>query len=331
MTLLVKNHSAVRVKILDLSYNRLERMNIIKKNLALLHPAYWLAWLVLGILWMITRLPNRWQMGIGRLFGNIVYKLSPKLRHITQVNIQLCYPDMPASERDTFIKKNFESLGIGIIETAMAWWIPDKKLKKFSSVTLHGEENAVKAFAKGKGIILLSPHFTCLEMIGRSISSQYSVAAMYRPHKNKLLNLLQERFRQRYQIKQIARHRMREVLKSFNDNMALWYAYDIDAGEKRSVFAPFFGISTASLTMVSRIASLTGAAVVPIAFHRKAHSWDYEIHLQPALENFPSDDYADDAARLNQQIENSIRKNPEQYIWQYKRFKTRPEGEKRFY
>jgi KDO2-lipid IV(A) lauroyltransferase len=168
-------------------------------------------------------------------------------------------------------------------------------------------------------------------MVGRLLGSRYSFAAMYRPHKIPLVAKIQERFRQKYHIRHIARHRMRELLNAFQDNMAVWYAYDIDAGIKRSVFAPFFGIQTASLTSVSRIVKLTGATVVPIEFFRSDDKFGYELNLYPPLTSFPGADLSSDAACLNAHLEQAIRKKPEQYIWQYKRFKTRPQGEARFY
>src|SRR5207244_791287 len=118
----------------------------------------------------------------------------------------------------------------------------------------------------------------------------------------------------------------RQLIRTLNNNMAIWYAYDIDAGEKRSVFAPFFGIQTASLTSVSRIIRLSGAAVIPISFHRREDNFKYEVVLSPPIENFPTDDLVADAACLNTVMESAIRKHPEQYVWQYKRFKTRPKG-----
>jgi KDO2-lipid IV(A) lauroyltransferase len=302
-----------------------------KKHRRLFNPLLLPIWLVVASLWFITRIPYRWQMRIGRFFGRVAYRFSPKLRHITEVNLKLCFPTLSGPERASLMKKNFESLGIGIIETAMAWWVPDKRLQKHCSIKINGMENAKQAFEKGNGIILLSPHFTCLEMIGRMLSSEYPVAAMYRPHKNPVVAHIQERFRRQYNIRHIAKHRMREVLGTFKENMAVWYAYDIDAGEKRSVFADFFGIKTASLTAVSRIAALTGATVVPMDFRRLDDRWGYEINLSPPLASFPTENFEADATRLNSHIETAVRKNPEQYIWQYKRFKTRPQGQKRFY
>lgn len=299
-----------------------------KKTLTLFHPFLWPAWFAIGILWSITRLPMRRQYQIGRLIGRILYYIPSKIKHITETNIKLCFPNFSQEERDQFIKKNFESLGMGIIESASAWWTTPTRSQ--CRLTIHGEEHVKSAYAKGKGVILVSPHFTCLEKIGGLIQDKYPFAIMYRPHKKKLIAFLHEHFRQK-NIHYIARQQMRETIRTLNKNMAIWYAYDVDAGKKRSVFAPFFNISTASLTSVSRLAKMTGAAVVPISFYRCDDESSYEIILSPPLKNFPSDDLVADATRLNQTLEKGILKKPEQYIWQYKRFKTRPAKEKRFY
>jgi KDO2-lipid IV(A) lauroyltransferase len=296
----------------------------------LIHPSAWPVWIGLSILWLITRLPPNWQIRIGKGLGKLIYLTAPKLKHISKINIQLCFPEKTLAEQTQLLRDNFASLGIGIIETAMAWWMSDKRLQQ-CKVTVNGLEHAEAAFAKGNGIILLGPHFTCLEMVGRLLGSRYAFAVLYRPHKKKLLAHIQAYSRKKYGIRQIARHEIRYLLRTLKENTAVWYAYDIDAGEKKSVFAPFFGIQTASLNAVSRLVTMSNATILPISFHRLDNTWGYEINLLPAIDNIPSDDLTNDATRLNASIEAAIRNKPEQYIWQYKRFKTRPIGEKRFY
>jgi KDO2-lipid IV(A) lauroyltransferase len=304
-----------------------------KKNLvsfnSLYWPLYWPAWCGLGLLWLITRLPYHWQITIGSLLGKILYLFPTKLKHIMVINLKLCFPEFTDAQRDLLARKNFSSLGIGLIEAAMAWWLPDDKIH--SLYKIHGLEHAEKAFAKGRGIILIGPHFTCLELVGRLIRKHYLFAVMYRPHKKALISFIHERFRKKYYVHYIPRNRIRGLLQALKDNMAIWYAYDIDPGEKHSVFAPFFGISTASLTSASRIAHLSKAAVIPVSFCRREDNTGYDVMLLPPLENFPSDNPVVDATRLNAILEEAIRHKPEQYVWQYKRFKTRPAGEKRFY
>lgn len=294
-----------------------------------LNPLYWPIWLLIGIIWCITHLPYLTQLKLGSLLGDLMYRSSSKIKAITETNIRLCFPDLSPVEQEKLIRKNFENLGIGLLETAMAWWLPDKKLKPL--LHIKGIEHAEQALAKGKGLILLSPHFTCLEMIGRLIAMHYAFTALYRPHKKKFINFLLEKFRGKQQVTYISRHRVHLLTTALQKNEPVWYAYDIDGGKKRSVFAPFFGIQCSSLTAISRLVKLTGAAVVPIRFCRRDDGSGYEIVLSPELGNFPTVNLVADATQLNQCLEKAIRQKPEQYIWQYKRFKTRPEGEKRFY
>lgn len=304
-------------------------MSNLKKQLALLNPVYWPAWFGIGILWFITRLPARWRLNLGKGIGKLIYAFPSKLKHITEVNIKMCFPELPAEKQKKLAKDNFESLGIGLIEAAMAWWLPDEKLKHLFKI--HGLKYIEQALANGKGIILLGPHFTCLEMVGRLISSQYSFAVMYRPHKKRLIAFIQERFRQKHYMQTIPRNRVRQLIRALNNNIAIWYAYDVDGGLKRSVFAPFFGVPTASLTSVSRLVRMSDAAVIPISFFRRDDDFNYDVILYPPIENFPTGDLEQDATKLNAALECAIREKPEQYVWQYKRFKTRPPGEPRVY
>jgi len=300
-----------------------------KKRLALANPVYWPAWFGIGILWLITRLPVRWRLNLGKGIGRLIYAFPSKLKHITEVNIRMCFPELSVEKQQKLAKDNFESLGIGVIEAAMSWWLPDEKLKHLFNI--RGLEYVEEAFAKGKGIILLGPHFTCLEMVGRLISMHYSFAVMYRPHKKRLIAFIQERFRQKHYLQAIPRNRVRQLIRALNNNIAIWYAYDVDGGKKRSVFASFFGVPTASLTSVSRLVRMSDAAVIPISFFRRDDHFNYEIILYPPIDHFPTNDLQQDAEKLNAALEIAIREKPEQYVWQYKRFKTRPEGEPRVY
>ncbi len=304
-------------------------MQDIKKKLTLFSPLYWPIWCILGLLWLITRLPYRWQIALGSNMGKFLYLFPTKLKHTTLTNLQICFPQLSPTERLALAKKNFASIGIGVIEAAMAWWLPDHKIN--SLYKIHGLEHAEKAFTKGKGIILIGPHFTCLEMVGRLIRKHYTFGVMYRPHKKAFISYIHERFRKKHYVQYIPRNRIRDLFKALENNMAIWYAYDIDAGHKHSVFAPLFGVPAASLTSAGRIAHLSGAAIIPISFSRRDDNSGYDVMLSPSLENFPTDDPLADATRLNVLLEEAIRHKPEQYVWQYKRFKTRPEGEKRFY
>lgn len=287
------------------------------------------AWIALGLLWMLIQLPHALRIRIGKILGTLAFLFPTQAKHTTEVNLKLCFPELTSKERNILSKKNFVSLGIALVESAMAWLASKKQLR--SLYTLHGYEYIYKAFQQGKGILLITPHFTCVELVARFMSLEENFGILYRPHKKPWLATIQTYFRKRHFTHCIQSDQIRILLHKLRKNKAIWYAYDIDEGGKRSVFAPFFGIPTASLTTVSDIVRLSGTAIIPMRYARRDDDARYEIHFLPPLEDFPMGNKLNDATRLNSMLEEMIREKPEQYVWQYKRFKTRPKGEKRFY
>ncbi len=223
------------------------------------------------------------------------------------------------------LQEQFASLGIGVLEMAMSWWGTDRQLRKLAR--LEGLEHLHRALDRGKGVILLSGHFTTLEIGGRLLSMVAPFHVMYRSHKNVAFESMLKTARTRHFKKAIPRGDLRGMLKSLRDNIPVWYAPDQDYGREQSIFVPFFGISTASVTGTSRLARISQAAVVPFFQTRLPGAQGYQLTLYPALENFPGESVEADTRRINALIEARVRDQPEQYLWVHRRFKTRPEGE----
>ncbi len=296
---------------------------------AFLHPRYWLTWLGLGVLWLLSRLPFTLQMRLGSLLGMLMYHLARRRRHITRCNIVLCFPELDSAAQQMLIRKTFRSAGISLMETGLAWWGRDKVLAR--RVQVEGLEHLQRATALGKGVLLLGAHFTSLEISGRLLACFHSCAAMYRKHDNPLFEAIIKHSRETHLDKIISRRDMRGMVRALREGTVVWYATDQDFGPRNSVFAPFFGIQTASLVMTSKLARLSGAPVVPFFSQRLDDDSGYKLILLPALTDFPSGDDVADAARINAIIERQVRKAPDQYLWLHRRFKTRPEGESGLY
>ncbi|HHI93105.1 MAG TPA: LpxL/LpxP family Kdo(2)-lipid IV(A) lauroyl/palmitoleoyl acyltransferase [Gammaproteobacteria bacterium] len=296
---------------------------------AFLHPRYWLTWLGLGALWLLSRLPFTLQMRLGSLLGMLMYHLARRRRHITRCNIGLCFPELDSAAQQMLIRKTFRSAGISLMETGLAWWGRDKVLAR--RVQVEGLEHLQRATALGKGVLLLGAHFTSLEISGRLLARFHPCAAMYRKHDNPLFEAIIKHSRETHLDKIISRRDMRGMVRALREGTVVWYATDQDFGPRNSVFAPFFGIQTASLVMTSKLARLSGAPVVPFFSQRLDDDSGYKLILLPALTDFPSGDDVADAARINAIIERQVRKVPDQYLWLHRRFKTRPEGESGLY
>jgi KDO2-lipid IV(A) lauroyltransferase len=286
---------------------------------------YWPTWLALGLLRCLVWLPYRTQLAAGRLLGGAFRLLAHQRRRIAAINIALCFPELGATAQQQLLHEHFTALGIGLVETAMSWWESTARLQRL--VRVNGLEHLQQALAGGKGVILLSAHFTTLEIGGRLLALSTPFHVLYREHKNPVIEQVMRNARIRNYDRAIPRHDLRAMLRSLQDNMPVWYAPDQDHGVSQGLFVPFFGIPAATITATSRLARTSGAAVVPFIPTRLPDGKGYRLMLYPALEHFPGTSLATDTERINALLEARIREQPAQYLWVHRRFKTRPPGE----
>lgn len=296
-----------------------------------LHPKYWLLWLGLGLLYLIALLPYPVLLWLGHVLGRLMYWGASKRRHIVQRNLELCYPDLTFAERNKLVKANFASMGIAFFEMAMSWWWPKKRLAKLAHI--EGLEHLQAAQEQGKGVILTAIHFTTLEIGAALLGQKQTIDGMYRQHKNPVFDYVQRRGRERHNQDSIALERedVRGMLKQLRQGRAIWYAPDQDYGIKQSIFVPLFKQQAATVTATSKFARLGRALVIPMTQVRMPNAKGYKIVIQPALENFPTEDEYADCLRINQWVEQTIEHQVDQYLWAHRRFKSRPEGQPKLY
>ena len=285
-------------------------------------------WLFFGFLRLITLLPLRWIETIGGFFGWLLYRLAPSRRRVTRINMQQAYPKYNEAEIKKLIKASYRSLGISMFEMALAWWANRDYLRAYCSV--EGMEHLEQALAKGKGVIMLTGHFSTLEIGGILMALYTPLQAVYKKAHNPMFNTFMHVYRNKHLQKAIPNTNVRDFIKGLRNGMATWYAPDQDFTQN-IVFAPFLGGIAGTLTSTAKMAEMTGASVVPFYPQRLDNGKGYKLVILPALENFPSGDQLEDAGRINKSIEEMVRKNPEQYAWIHKRFKTQPEGRPSIY
>ncbi len=288
-------------------------------RLALIHPRYWPTWLALGLLRIFEPLPFAVLVWLGSSLGRLLPLLPLSFVRIARRNLELCLPELSRAERERILVKHFQSVGIGIFETAMSWWSSDARIRKLTR--LEGEEHLQAALARGRGAILLSAHFTTLEIGARTLCVRMPTNIMYRPTKNEVLERFLMRNRGRQAKRAIPRDDVRTLITSLKNNEPVWYAPDQSYRKKGAEMVPFFNIPAATNTATSRLARMTGAAVLPYFPERLPGSQGYRMTIQPALDNFPTDNPAEDARTFNALIEAHVRKVPAQYLWIHRRFK----------
>ena len=295
-------------------------------------PKYWGLQFGFCFLRLFVRLPYRWQIRVGAWIGRISYPFLKRRKHIAMINLKIAFPHKSEQKLEALCKKCFESIAISGVETMMAWFMPKKRFQKIKFDT-HGMEHFENAHVnKGKGALMLGAHFTCVEMVGRYIGERYSpFYLVYQKHQNPLFESVMKKSREQYISQGLQRKNVISIVKALKRGASVWYAPDQDFGAERSIFVPFFGKPCATLVATSWLAEKTGAQVIPCYYIRKADFSGYDIYVLPAFDNFPSGDDYQDALRYHHILEKAICDFPDQYLWQHRRYKSRPQGEEGVY
>jgi KDO2-lipid IV(A) lauroyltransferase len=244
-------------------------------------------------------------------------------RRIARRNLELCFPELDARAREALLREHFASLGMAVFEFLRAWWGRLQPVDE--GFVLQGLEHLAQARAQGRGVILISPHFTTLEMCTRLLCQRAPVAGMYRPHDGEALDWAVRRGRMRHAAAMFARDELRPALRYVKGGGVLWFAPDQESRRGDSVFVPFFGRPAWSLTSTHQLARLSGAQVLPL-FHERLADGRYRVEIGAPMADFPSNDPLADTARVMALIEAQVRRAPAQYLWIHKRFKTQPDG-----
>lgn len=291
----------------------------------LLGPRGWPTWLALGCVRLIVLLPIAWQLALGEWLGRTLGHLAKSRREVVRINLHLCFPQMPQAEREDLVDRHFAALGRGVFETALAWFASDARLQPRCEI--EGREHLDAAVAGGQGLLLLTAHFSTLEMGARILCSLVPLPfhAMYRPYDNAVMDWCMHRWRERRSgLPALPREDLRRLVRALRAGRAIWYAPDQTLDPRHSVFAPFFGVPALTVGATSRLAQMGRARVLPYMPQRTAQGW--RIRFFPMLENFPGPDEVVDAARINEVIEAGVRLAVPEYFWVHKRFKRRPPG-----
>lgn len=291
---------------------------------AYLAPKFWPVWLATGILRLVAFLPIRAINLCGKALGILIYRTVPSRRRAARINLKQAYPQLSEQQITRLNKLAFKSLGISIFEMGVAWFKNTQYLKKHCQI--EGRHHLDKAMARNKGVILLTGHFTTLEIGARLIGFYVDgYNGVFKRAHDPLFNTLMVHYRSRFGDDLIENKNVRAIVRGLKQGRATWFAPDQDFADQDIVFAPFLGGTASTLTATAKLAKMTGAAVVPFYPIRLPHGEGFKLVVKPALEDFPGDDVQADCERVNRAIEEMVYACPEQYLWSHKRFKTQPD------
>jgi len=282
--------------------------------------------LALALMWLLHFLPLSWLAPLGIGFGRLLFVLAGERRRITITNLRLCFPALPETERIALAKRHFETFGRSFLERGLLWWASPERLKKL--VRLEGLAH-FHALA-GRPVILLVPHFAGLDIGGTRLMLEFDIVSIYANQKNLLFNAALLKGRSRFGGSTLLSRQegTRKAIKAMRAGKPFYYLPDMDYGERDTIFVPFFGVPAATITGLSRLARISGAAVLPVITRMLPGGSGYVVEIGAPWADFPGASIEADTRRMNAFIEEEIRRMPEQYLWLHRRFKTRPPGEK---
>lgn len=299
-------------------------------RLSYLKPVYWSTWLAVLLLFVLLWLPASVTDVLAMGLGDLARNFNKKRRRIARKNLQLGFPELSDAERKHLLKQTFRAQMRSVLHYGLFWWAPQWLLRK--RIVIQGEEHIRASRQAGRNVIVMTSHSVGLEAAVSAITQRYPISGPFKVMRNPVINWLVARGRTRFGTVIYTREAgLRPIIKDVRAGQVLFYLPDEDLGKDRSIFVPLFGVQKATIPVLGRLAKSCHADVLPCIACYDETRRKYIVHIRPPLKDFPRGDDATDAAHMNRAIEDTIRLCPAEYFWTLRIYRTRPEGEQRFY
>lgn len=284
----------------------------------------------LGLVFMrlLAHLPLSWVRALGWVLGQALHLVAARRRRIALTNWGLCFPGQGAVERSQAVRQHFVFFAQAWLDRSWLWEASDATVRRRLKLT-----GDLQALAGNEPTVLFAPHFVGMDAGWTALTAHLDrrFCGIYAEQLNADVDRWMSQGRQRFGEPHIVamRQGLKPLVAALRQGLPMYLLPDMDYGTRDSVFVPFFGVQTATITSLSRFARMARARVVPVVSRLTKEGYEVTVHSPWA--NYPTGDVEADTATMNTHLEAFIRATPEQYYWVHKRFKTRPEGEASFY
>ena len=281
---------------------------------------------LLAVAWLLHLLPLPLQAALGGGLGRMLHAFARKRRHVARTNVALCLPELDEAARNALVREHFQWLGRSLLERAVLWYASAARLKRLIRV----EGDVQLAERSERPVMWLVPHFLTVDVAGAAtqLFQTRMVCNVYTVQSNAVIDAALKKGRGRFGRAEMFARRQSALpmVRAIKRGSAFFNPSDMDFGLRDAAFVPFFGHPAATLLAPSRLARSLGMVVQPVVGEMLPRGQGYRIRFLEPWADWPSDDAEADALRMNRFIEHEIRRNPAQYLWVHKRFKTRPPG-----
>lgn len=280
--------------------------------------------LLLGLMWLLHWLPLAVIGRTGEAVGTLLFAAARSRREIALTNLRLCMPHLTDAERRAIAKTHFRAYARSVLERGVLWWASEARLRRLIVI----EPGLPLEAIRSGPVILLCPHFVCLDVAGVAVTLGVSGCSMYVRQKNRVFDTALRKGRARFHpVRLISRTEgVKPIIRAMREGLPFFMLPDMDFGAKDAEFVPFFGVPAATLTAPARIAAATGARVIPVTATFLPNYRGWKVRFYQSWENYPGADMITATRYMNAFIEERIRETPAEYFWAHRRFKTRPPG-----
>nr|WP_153919304.1 lysophospholipid acyltransferase [Pseudomonas sp. JG-B] len=288
--------------------------------------------LIVGFLRLFAMLPWRAVQAVGATIGWLMWKLPNRSRDVVRINLSKCFPEWSPTELDQRVGQSLMDIGRTFTESACAWiWPAEKSIGLIREV--EGLDVLHEALASGKGVVGITSHLGNWEVLNHFYCAQCKPIIFYRPPKLKAVDelLQKQRVQLGNRVAPSTKEGILSVIKEVRKGGSVGIPADPEPSLSAGVFVPFLG--TQALTSKFVPGMLAGGKARGVFLHalRLPDGSGFKVILEAAPEGMYSENVEEGVAAMSQVVEKYVRAYPTQYMWSMKRFKKRPEGEKKWY
>ena len=271
-------------------------------------------------------MPLSWLHLLGRGWGKLLQLLPNRARETTARNLAVCFPDLGTANREQLTSRSLQHTACTLLEMGKAWMLPIEKTRDLV-VAEEGAEELRATIASRRGVILLAPHLSNWEILGFYISKGIETSFMYQPPSSPAIDRLIKKSRSRSGVKMAPTNRkgVSQVMRALQNGELVGILPDQVPPDESGVFAPFFGQPAFTMTLVSKLAQRSGARVFCGFAQRLPRGEGFKVVVREALPGIYDPDLQQSVAAMNASVQDLVAVAPEQYQWEYKRFRRQPD------
>jgi KDO2-lipid IV(A) lauroyltransferase len=281
--------------------------------------------LFLGLMKIISLLPLGVARFFGRVMGMLMVTFSAKSFKVALRNLSLCFSSQSQQSNQKLAHKRMAHLGQTFFETPILWRKSLQWLQK-SIVSVEGEAYLQEALANDRGTILLMPHQGNWEVLNLWLAQQTPITSLYQPLKMAVLGKWIKKSREKTGARLVPTNvrGVAALLKALNAGETVFILPDQQPPRSSGAFAPFFSVQALTMTLTHSLLSRSDSQALFCSALRDKNGW--RLYFFPADQAIYSADQAVSLSAMNAGIESIVAMAPEQYQWEYKRFRAQPEG-----